>query len=84
MTDAARKQAGELADRLLDDLFAGRLEKIGLGEVERYAVASYIAAVGPRPEFRELVNWTIAALVRKAARRRGPRSAIFGTNEQAE
>jgi hypothetical protein len=60
-----QRQAAALADRLFDDLKAGRLEKVGLGEIEAGAFRIVSPQMDPHL-FRSLVNWTVRYLVEKA------------------
>lgn len=65
-----QRQAEQLATRLIDDLKAGRREKVGLGEIE--LEAANIAPRNPRDDYFRLVNWTIRYLVEKAAANERP------------
>ena len=57
-----QRQADRLADRLLDDLKSGRVEKIGLDDIEA-AAADIIAPLMDQQLYRALVDWTMARLM---------------------
>ena len=60
--------ADQIAEQLLDDLFAKVILKIGIDEIERYVAGRYISIPAPRPSLREIVDWTVRRLVEKAAK----------------